>query len=170
MRAFKYLAAFWTAAAVYSLTSILAGNTGISAYNQLKSERDKQRANLETLKTINRQLEGDMDALRYDSDTIAVYARDLGYGLANERFVRIVGLGGIKKQRTAPGRLVSPDYPKTFSNKTLRIGSLCAGLAVLLILGAAELLKTRRNSGGGRLHRHRAASAAGSGIPGKPPV
>jgi cell division protein FtsB len=145
MRAFKYLAAFWAAAAVYSITSILAGTMGISAYNQLELERDKQRANLEKLQTINRQLEGDMDALRYDSDTIAVYARDLGYGLANERFVRIVGLGGIKKQRTIPGRLVSPEYPKTFSNKTLRIGSLCAGFAVLLLLGAVEFLKKRRH-------------------------
>ncbi|MDR2186212.1 MAG: septum formation initiator family protein [Treponema sp.] len=149
MSAFKYLAALWTAAAVYSILSIAAGNMGISAYNQLKLERDKQRANLETLKTINRQLEGDMDALRYDSDAIAVYARDLGYGLANERFVRIVGLGGVKKQRTMPGRLVIPGYPGALSNKTLRISSLCAGLAVLLLLGAAEAFKKRRNSRSG---------------------
>jgi cell division protein FtsB len=143
MRAFKYLAAFWTAAVVYSIVSIAAGTMGISAYNQLALERDKQRANLETLKTINRRLGGDLDALRYDSDTIAVYARDLGYGLANERFVRIVGLGGIKKQRTMPGRLVRPEYPRTLSNKTLRIISLCAGFAVLLLLTAAEYLKRR---------------------------
>ncbi|MDR2020450.1 MAG: septum formation initiator family protein [Treponema sp.] len=149
MRAFKYLAALWVSAAVYSTLSIAAGTMGISAYNQLKRERDKQRANLETLKTINRQLEGDMDALRYDSDTIAVYARDLGYGLAHERFVRIVGLGGIRKQRTMPGRLVSPGHPRALSNKILRIGSICAGFAVLLLLGAAEFLKKRRNSRSG---------------------
>jgi cell division protein FtsB len=144
MRAFKYLIALWAAAAVYSITSIFTGTMGISAYHQLMAERDKQRTNLETLKTINSQLEGDMDALRYDSDTIAVYARDLGYGHENERFVRIVGLGGIKKQRTMPGRLVSSGYPKTVSNKTLRISSLCTGFAVLLLLAGVEFLKKRR--------------------------
>jgi cell division protein FtsB len=136
--------ALWAAAAVYAATSIFLGTMGISAYNQLEMERDKQQANLETLKTINRQLEGDMDALRYDSDAIAVYARDLGYGLENERFVRIVGLGGIKKQRTIPGRLVSPGYPRAVSNKTLRISSLCAGFAVLLLLIVVEFLTKRK--------------------------
>jgi cell division protein FtsB len=144
MRVLKYLMALWAAAAVYSILSVSVGAMGISAYNQLKEERNNQQANLETLRLINRELEGDMDALRYDSDTIEVYARELGYGRAGTGFARIVGLGGFKKPRTIPGRLIPLRYPGAVSNKTLRIISLMAGLAVFIVLGIPDLLKRRR--------------------------
>jgi cell division protein FtsB len=144
MRALKYIISLWTAAAVYSVFSLFFGTMGFSAQRQLGMERDRQRTNLEELRRINQDLEGAMDALRYDSDTIAVYARELGYGSEQEHFIRIVGLSGAKKQRITAGQMIIPRMPDTVPHNTIRIISLSAGLAVLICLGISELLKSRR--------------------------
>jgi hypothetical protein len=113
---------------------------GISAYNQLRAEQDKQQANLENLQRINRRLEGTVEALRYDSDTLAVYARELGYGSTDERFVRIVGLNGTKTPRIQAGHMVIPSGPRAVPDKTLRIISVCAGLGMFLCLALSGLI------------------------------
>jgi cell division protein FtsB len=130
----KYLLAFWAAIAVYALSSVLAGASGFSAYKQLAAERDKQRTNIEALQNLNLELEGTMDALKYDSDTIRVYARELGYGAPRERFVRIAGLPGVKKQRMTAGQVTVPQKPGSIPDQTLCIYSICAGFAVFLLL------------------------------------
>ncbi|MDR2110096.1 MAG: septum formation initiator family protein [Spirochaetaceae bacterium] len=144
MRALKYLIAIWIGVAIYSLSSFFTGAMGISAYRGLEIERDKQRANLESLRRINQELKGAMDALRYDSDTILVYARELGYGLKDERFIRIVGLGGGKKQRVLPGRVIASLKPDSVPDKTLRLIAACAALGVLLCLGLTGFLRRPR--------------------------
>jgi cell division protein FtsB len=147
MSVLKCLIAAWIAAAVYAFTSIYIGTMGISAYNQLRAERDKQQANLENLQRINRGLEGTMEALRYDSDTLEVYARELGYGSKDERFVRIVGLRGTAAPQIPAGHVVSPaGPPRAVPDKTLRIVSACAGLGMFLCLALSGILfqKQRR--------------------------
>jgi cell division protein FtsB len=133
MSLLKYLIPLWIATAVYSLLSVFSGTMGISAYDQLITERDREAANLETLRHINRKLEGTLDALLYDSDTLAVYARELGYGSKDERFVRIVGLG-IPAPRIVPGHTLSAVKPPAVSNRTIRIISLASGFILLLCM------------------------------------
>jgi cell division protein FtsB len=130
----KYLIALWAAVAVYSISSVFVGAAGFSTYKQLAAERDKQRANIEALQNLNHELEGTMDALKYDSDTIQVYARELGYGAPREHFVRIVGLPGVKKQRMTAGQVTVPQKPDFIPDQTLRIYSICAGLGVFILL------------------------------------
>jgi cell division protein FtsB len=148
MRALKYIISLWTAAAVYSLFSLFSGTMGFSAYKQLRMERDKQQANMEALQRINKDLEGAMDALRYDSDTIAVYARELGYGSEEEHFIRIVGLPGAKKQRITAGQIIRPRMPDSIPDKAIRILSLSIGLAVFIWLGISDFFKSRRSPNG----------------------
>jgi cell division protein FtsB len=130
----KYYIALWVAVIVYSLSSVFVGAAGITAYNQLTAERDKQRTNVTALQNLNRELEGTLEALKYDSDTIQVYARELGYGTPRERFVRIAGLPGVKKQRITAGQVTVPQPPGFIPNQTLRIYSLCAGLGAFVLL------------------------------------
>jgi cell division protein FtsB len=144
MRALKYIISLWTAAAVYSLFSLFSGTMSFSAYRQLSMERDRQRTNMEELQRINKELEGAMDALRYDADTLAVYARELGYGSEEEHFIRIVGLPGTRKQRITAGQIIIPRMPDTVPNKTIRLISLSTGLAVFICLGISEFLRSRR--------------------------
>jgi cell division protein FtsB len=144
MSPLKYLIPLWIATAVYALLSIFTGTMGISAYTQLMEEWDRETKNLETLRHINRELEGTMDALRYDSDILGVYARELGYGSGDERFVRIVGLG-IPSPRIVPGHVVNAAKPSAVSDKPIRIISLCTGLVLLLAVILWDCLRKRPN-------------------------
>jgi cell division protein FtsB len=132
MRAVKYLLALWISVAVYAGMSIWAGAQGISAYNELLEEREKQETNMEELRRINTELENQRNALLYDHDTIRVYARDLGFGERDEKFVRIVGLGQAGKTPPHPGDVRIAGKSRSMDNKTIRLISLFAALAVFI--------------------------------------
>jgi cell division protein FtsB len=144
MRFLKYLAAVWTTLAVYTVSSFFLGATGIYAYDQLVAERGKQEANIEALRDINRELEGVLNSLKYDSDTIRIYARELGYGRGNENFVRIVGLGGAKQQRTTAGQIVVPRKAAYIPDRILWFFAFCAGIGTLTLLSISEFMRERR--------------------------
>ncbi|MDR1105788.1 MAG: septum formation initiator family protein [Treponema sp.] len=144
MGVLKYLTAFWTAAAVYAVLSFLAGAMGLSAYRELLLERDKQRANMEKLGLVNETLENTKNSLLYDRDTIAVYARELGYGNRDERFVRIVGLGGVKRPDVRPGEVVRAYRPEFMDDRLIKIIALSAGGAVFALLLVFDALKRAR--------------------------
>lgn len=148
MRFRKYLLVPWTAVSFYAIASMIGGASGIGAYGRLLEERKKIVENLENLQGINRELEGTMDALLYDSEAIKVRARELGYGESGERFVRIVGLSGVRYRETSPGTVKtaapSPHVPDT----TLRIMSILAGCGLFLAFFIGDMLKTGGNFNG----------------------
>ena len=123
MRAAKYFFALWVGIGINALLSITYGTAGFSAYHQLEAERDKQKSNLETLARINKDLENEMDGLRYDRDTL------------------IVGLGGVKKPRTEPGQVYTAAIPEYVSQKTITIIALCAGSAVFICMAVFDFLR-----------------------------
>jgi cell division protein FtsB len=132
MRAVKYCLVLLIAAVVYTGMSLFAGFRGISAYNDLLEEQEKLEANRETLKQINTELENTRNALLYDHDTIRVYARDLGLGERNEKFVRIVGLGRNRAVPLFPGEIIAAEAPPFLNNKIIGMVSLFAALTVLI--------------------------------------
>jgi hypothetical protein len=131
--------------AIYTLFSVLSGPIGLSPYNQLSIERDKLKANMESLQIINQELENTKDALMYDKDTIAVYARDLGYKAKNERFIRVVGLEGTKKYRTEPGQLLFANAPEYISEDAIKICAFCIGLGTLLCFLIPDLIQYKKS-------------------------
>ena len=102
---------------------------------------------MEHLKQINRELEGFKDALLYDSDLISAYAKGLGYGRREERFVRIVGLSGARKQQALPGQILAAPKPESVSEQTIRLLSFASAGAALLYLVVVDLLRKRRITG-----------------------
>jgi cell division protein FtsB len=140
MRVGKYLLGLWITAAVYTLFSVLNGPRGLSAYDQLLAERERQWDNLRNLGAVNEDLEKTKNSLLYDKDTLAVYSRQLGYGQENERFIRIVGLGGIKNPHTMAGQVYFAAPPDYISDKVIKITALCAGLAVCILFLIMDLL------------------------------
>jgi cell division protein FtsB len=143
MRIFKYLIGIWTAVAVYTLFSFLCGPRGLSAYNQLLTEREHQWANIAELGNINEELEKNKNNLIYDSDTLLVHARQLGYGQEDERFIRIVGLGAVKNTAAEIGKVYVIKEPDFISDKTIKIASLCVGLLIFSFLLMLEIIETR---------------------------
>lgn len=126
---------------IYGLGSFFNGALGLSAYRHLEDERSRLQKNLEALGLINKELETAKDALLYDRDTLISHAKDMGYGEEDEHFIRIVGLGSTKKQRTNPGQTMIAIPPEFVPDKTLKIVSLCAALTVFICLAIFDLLR-----------------------------
>jgi len=143
MRLIKYLIGIWTAIAVYTFFSFFSGPKGLSAYNQLLSEREQQWVNIAELSSINEELEKSKNNLLYDHDTILVNARQMGYGYEDERFIRIVGLANLKPSPVMTGNVYITQIPDYLSDKIIKIASLCAGLLIFAFLFSLELIETR---------------------------
>jgi hypothetical protein len=143
MRITKYLIGIWAAIAVYTLFSFLGGPSGLSAYNYLLSERDRQLDNIKELGNINEELERTRFNLQYDQDTLMVHARLMGYGQTDERFVRIVGLGNFKNDPVTAGNVYVTSNPDFISDKSIKIAALCSGLLVFAFLFMLEIIESK---------------------------
>ncbi|MDR3138060.1 MAG: septum formation initiator family protein [Treponema sp.] len=137
----KYLVGLWTGVLIYGICLFFNGPTGFSAYSHLEDERLKQQKNMETLRIINKELETAKNALLYDKDTLTIYAKELGYGRTDERFIRIVGLGDIKKHPTNPGQRVIAREADFVSDNVLKVIAFCAGLTVFICFAIFDLLR-----------------------------
>jgi cell division protein FtsB len=143
MKLSKYLLIPWFILVVYIILSMYSGTTGIVPYRELLGERQRILENLDKLQTINRELEGTMDALLYDSETIRIKARELGYGENRERFVRIVGLPGGRPNELKPGMIRTAVQPSS-PGRAHRTISLCMGLLLFSLFLAGDLLLARK--------------------------
>jgi hypothetical protein len=141
MRLLKYLFPLWVTVVVYTLFSLLYGPVGFFAHEGLKAERDGQIANIRSLERMNRELEGNRDALLYDETTIAVYARELGYGTNNERFVRIAGFSRPTRPQYQAGDVLTARRPESMDNDHIRIVSLIVGGIMLGLVLFIRILK-----------------------------
>ena len=144
MGALKYLFALWAGVLIYASLSIFFGAKGVSAYRQLEREQRKQEANIETLMQINQELEDSMVSLRYDQDTLAVFAREQGYASGSERFIRIVGLGLNQRIMTFTGDLVVAADPLYTPDRSIRIVALAAGITIFVCMAIFDILKFAR--------------------------
>ncbi|MDR1059399.1 MAG: septum formation initiator family protein [Treponema sp.] len=145
MRAVKYLIAPWAGVVVYVFLTMSSGAMGLSAFRQLERERDKQLANLEQLRLINQDLEHTKNSLLYDRDTLAVFARELGFASPDERFIRIVGLKGAYRQPNIPGTVYAARTPEFIPDLSLRILSCSVAAGLLMLMGALDLLALVKN-------------------------
>jgi cell division protein FtsB len=143
MRVFKYLFGVWTAIAVYTILSFIGGPKGISAYNYLLSEKDRQITNTKELEIINEELEKSKNNLLYDHDTLLVHARKMGYSYEDEKFIRIVGLGSNINNSAVTGKVYFSQNPDFIPDKSIKIAALCAGLLVFAFLYMLEFINTR---------------------------
>ena len=144
MKLGKYLLVPWFTLAVYTVLSFYNGSAGVVPYRELLSEREKILENLDKLHFINSELEGNIDALLYDPETIRVRARELGYGESNERFIRIVGLPGGKPSEMKPGtiRTFIQPFPQ---GKDYRLISFCLGLILFSLFLAGDVFLRDNN-------------------------
>jgi len=143
MRIFKYLIGIWAAIAVYTLFSFLGSSNGLSAYNYLLVERERQLDNIRELMVLNEDLERTKNNLLYDHDTLLVHARQIGYGLEDERFVRIVGLGNINNTPVTAGNVYFSQDPDYISRRSINIMALCLGLFAFAFFFMLEFIEKR---------------------------
>jgi cell division protein FtsB len=143
MKVYKYLFGLWTAVVIYSLFSFTSGPKGLSAYNQLLAERELQFANMAELQNNNEELEKIKDSLLYDSETLLVYARQLGYSGENEHFIRIADLQSAQNIPTAVGNVYSAREPDFVPDRTIKLTAFFASLLFFAFFFVMELIDTK---------------------------
>ncbi|MDR0512609.1 MAG: septum formation initiator family protein [Treponema sp.] len=141
MSVLKYLFAVWAGVLIYTLLAFSFGSRGISAYNQLLGEKTRQEANIESLRQKNLALENSMNALLHDEDTLAVFARELGYARTQQRFVRIVGLGGYQQTLTDAGVVLYAVESHHIPDRILQIIAFFAAIAIFLCMLFFDAMK-----------------------------
>jgi len=144
MKAVKYLFALWAGVLVYTSLSILFGSVGFSAFRQLEMEQQKQEENIENLKFINRELENAMYSLLYDKDTLTIHAKEQGYAVPDERFIRIVGLGVSQKASASVGHVVNIKEPRYIPDKSFMIVAFCTAISLFFCMALFDFLKFLR--------------------------
>jgi len=145
MRIFKYLLGIWAAIAVYALISFFGGPKGLSAYNYLLTEREYQWDNIRNLGILNEDLERTRNNLLFDQDTILVHARQMGFGYADERFIRIVGLGNTNTIPIIAGNVYTAQVPDFIPDRNIKIAALCLGLLIFAFVLMLEFIEKRTN-------------------------
>jgi cell division protein FtsB len=143
MKVYKYLYGLWTAVIIYSLFSFTNGPKGLSAYNQLLAERELQLANISELQYNNEELEKVKDSLLYDSETLLVYARQLGYSSADEHFIRITGLQSMQNIPTVAGNVYFARKPDFVPDITIKLTAFIASLLFFAFFFVMELIETK---------------------------
>ena len=133
--------ALWAIVSVYCAISLLNGATGLGAYRELLSGKEIQLDNIRKLGAINNELENTQNSLLYDRDTIAVHARQQGFGYENEHFMRIVGLGEIKNPYKTAGDVITLPEPVFVQDRIIKIWALFAGIVVFAIMLTFEFLR-----------------------------
>ena len=141
MKMVKYLFPLWIGVLLYTVLSACFGAKGFSAYNQLESEKDRERANISTLIAINEDLNDIRDGFYNEKDNFYVHARELGFAAPQERFIRIIGLGSPQKSLNSPGQVVSPIPPQYIPEQILQIFSFFMSVTLLISMGAYDFLK-----------------------------
>jgi cell division protein FtsB len=144
MRIEKYLFAIWAGVLIYAALTLFFGAKGVYAQYQLEKEYKKQEENIESLGLINLKLKDFVNSLRFDEDTLLVYAREQGYASSRERFIRIVGLGANQQNITNPGTVVAVAEPQYTQNWIFVFIALGTGLTIFFSVAIFDFLKYLR--------------------------
>jgi cell division protein FtsB len=131
MRFLRYILALWTTLLVYTVFSLVLGQNGLYARKHLEAEYVRLLQNQESLQYTNREFHNIKNSLIYDQDAISVYARQLGYGREDEKFVRIMGLGIAANMEMSVGRVLYAEAPAFVPDSTIKLISAFFGLLVL---------------------------------------
>ncbi|HOJ99709.1 MAG TPA: septum formation initiator family protein [Termitinemataceae bacterium] len=128
------LMAIWVTVSSYTALSYFWGPNGEKAMNYLWEQKKLLEKNIEEL-SVNRDfLQQRVLALLYDAETLQEYARSLGYGQGNERFIRIQGKGPLQMQSYPIGALIQVQPPITFSHEQIFLISCGIGFVSFVIL------------------------------------
>ena len=132
-RSFALLAALYAAFCVYSLQVILWGEQGYFAYQRLDAYSQKLEENLQSLEKIHTNLGREFGNLQHNSDTVALYARQLGYYEEGERGVKIEHMD-LSNSYYLVGEMQPPFKQKRVNPAVFRVIAALFGISVYIIM------------------------------------
>ncbi len=98
---------------LYTLLGLSAGPMGQWRYSRLGMEKERLVRNYEKLQDIHTTLESRLANLSSDTDTITVYAHELGYIHEGEQLIKLAGFNGGIDRNLVPGTAlvsIKPDF------------------------------------------------------------
>ncbi|MDR0290547.1 MAG: septum formation initiator family protein [Treponema sp.] len=140
MRLLRYMLVPWTAILVYTFFSFFLGQNGLYAQKYLETERLRLLENQKALEQTKNDFLKTKRNLINDRDTLSVYARQLGYGAVDEKFIRIKGLSVAVNADMPVGKVVYAANPEFISDTAIKIISAFFALAVLVFFLIRDLL------------------------------
>jgi hypothetical protein len=130
----------WTTVLVYTFFSFFLGQNGLYARKHLETERLRLAENQRALEYTKKEFLKTKENFTHDRDTLSVYARQLGYGTGDEKFIRIKGLSVATNPTMEVGQVVYAANPEFITDKVIKIISACFGLIVLAFFLIKDLL------------------------------
>ena len=145
-RLLRYLFVPWTIFLVYALFSLFFGQNGLYVRRHLEAEYARLLDNRRALEDSNRDMLRVKNNLMYDTDSLAVYMRQLGYGKANEKFIRIIGMSPSLHITPPAGQVLYAATPDFVPDKTIKLISLFFGLVIMVYFLIGDFFWHKENS------------------------
>jgi len=130
----------WTAVVVYAFFSFFLGQNGLYARKHLDMERLKLLENQKSLENTKKDFLKTRNNLMHDQNSLSVYMRQLGYGMGEEKFVRIKGLSVAIGADLPAGKVLYAETPEFVSDATIKIISAFFALAVLVFFIIKDMI------------------------------
>lgn len=127
---------------VYVMLSVFVGKQGIWAYAQLQEYKVLITSNIKNLQDINEKITIDKKTMLNDDDTIAAYARSMGFIYDNENLVKITGIPVFSNAVYETGAKINPPQIIYMPDWMAKGIGFCVFLFVNLISSLVFLLKT----------------------------
>ncbi|MFP4563170.1 MAG: FtsB family cell division protein [Spirochaetia bacterium] len=119
--------------AVYSLLTLVYGQSGLVALDELKAYREKLVRNLEEIQETNRRLHTEIDLLRSETDHIRRESRRIGYFEHDEGIIHIEGYEN-RKNHYAVGKIIRWEISQDGRKKLFRSLGLASSLLMFLVM------------------------------------
>lgn len=136
-RGLAFLAALYTLFMIYSLELYIWGEKGLLAYQELETYKERLAGNIDSMELVHENLRGEFESLKGDTETIALYARKLGYYRDREYQV-IIEQMDLPRSHYIVGELVKPYKRKTVDNQIFGIIASLFGVSAYIVLRFKE--------------------------------
>ncbi|MGC9311974.1 MAG: septum formation initiator family protein [Sediminispirochaetaceae bacterium] len=131
------MAALYTMFMIYSLELYIWGEKGLLAYQELETYKERLAGNIGSMELVHENLRGEFESLKGDTETIALYARKLGYYRDREYQV-IIEQMDLPRSHYIVGELVKPYKRKTVDNQIFGIIATLFGVTAYIVLRFKE--------------------------------
>lgn len=131
------MAALYTLFMIYSLELYIWGEKGLLAYQELETYKERLAGNIDSMELVHENLRGEFESLKGDTETIALYARKLGYYRDREYQV-IIEQMDLPRSHYIVGELVKPYKRKTVDNQIFGIIASLFGVTAYIVLRFKE--------------------------------
>lgn len=129
---------------MYIVSSFFFGETGLFAYRQLYEEHTRLAKNVVELQEVNISLGSNIEELRTNPDTIAVYALEAGYAKEGIAAIKISGINPVQRRGFTAGKYLSMRIPLSLRPILLRTIAI---VAILFSLTGFLYSASRRHNG-----------------------